>query len=415
MSRITISPSLTTGRSAIVDAQDPDLGEVDDRRREEAADLAGVGDREGPAAEVLRRRLARAASVSRCDLARAMSRILLRSAFCDDRHDEPGLRGHGDADVEVACGSTTRPPSRRRGVQRREALERGDAALIDEGQEGELDARRLGGRLEPAAQGLTSAVTSHSSTKVKCAAVLLAARICSAMLAQAAQRDALASSATAGGATAADAGAAVARRHGRGGRAPRVRPARRRRRRRGARRRCRPRDAAVGAGRRATAEVDPELAREPARGGRGEGFALFSAAPRPRPAGAPLPFARARDARGPASAGQARRGWRRPRRGGTRGAPAPTSPARRGGAVRSRRRGGCAGPPAPRPRGGRSAGRPPPPPPPSTKSTDPPGRSRRRRRGSSAMGPAAGTVISTVALSVITSTIGWSSHDGRRA
>jgi hypothetical protein len=36
-----------------VHAEDRDLGEVDDGRREQAADVAGVGDREGAAGEVL--------------------------------------------------------------------------------------------------------------------------------------------------------------------------------------------------------------------------------------------------------------------------------------------------------------------------------------------------------------------------
>ena len=60
--RTTISPSTDDGaRGDPVDAEDADLGVVDERRDEEPAELAGARDGEGAAAQLLRRRACRRA------------------------------------------------------------------------------------------------------------------------------------------------------------------------------------------------------------------------------------------------------------------------------------------------------------------------------------------------------------------
>jgi hypothetical protein len=59
----------------LVDAQDRDFREVDDGRREQATDVAGVRDREGAAAQVVERELALPGAVASRSISRARSRI----------------------------------------------------------------------------------------------------------------------------------------------------------------------------------------------------------------------------------------------------------------------------------------------------------------------------------------------------
>src|SRR6266566_7344117 len=81
------------------DAEDPDLGVVDDRRRQQAAELPCARDGEGRAAELLglelvvARRLREAGDLVR-ELVGGVS-----VAVADDRHDQALLGLHGDAEV----------------------------------------------------------------------------------------------------------------------------------------------------------------------------------------------------------------------------------------------------------------------------------------------------------------------------
>src|SRR5512132_3414551 len=81
------------------DAEDPDLGVVDDRGRQQAAELAGARDGERRASELLGLELVVARRFGEpCDLVRQLVDGA-RVAVADDRDDEPLVRLHGDADV----------------------------------------------------------------------------------------------------------------------------------------------------------------------------------------------------------------------------------------------------------------------------------------------------------------------------
>ena len=92
----------STGRICdLVDADDRDLGMVDDRRRDEAAEGAERRDRDGRAATA-RRGVAlpsRAASASRA-ISAAQSHRVERLGMADDGHDQAARRLRGDADVD---------------------------------------------------------------------------------------------------------------------------------------------------------------------------------------------------------------------------------------------------------------------------------------------------------------------------
>src|SRR5437667_312181 len=81
------------------DAEDPDLGVVDDRGRQQAAELAGARDGERRASELLGFELVGARRFGEpCDL---VSQLVdgARVAVADDRDDEPLVGLHGDAEV----------------------------------------------------------------------------------------------------------------------------------------------------------------------------------------------------------------------------------------------------------------------------------------------------------------------------
>src|SRR6266566_1209199 len=83
------------------DAEDPDLGVVDDRGRQQAAELAGASDGERRASELLGLELVGARRFGEpCDLVRQLVDGA-RVAVADDRDDEPLVCLHGGAEVAL--------------------------------------------------------------------------------------------------------------------------------------------------------------------------------------------------------------------------------------------------------------------------------------------------------------------------
>ena len=83
------------------DAEDRDFRRVDDRREVGAADAAEVGDAEAAALHFLERDLAAARLLRQLrELHRQLHDVLL-IRVADDRHEQPAIGVHGDADVDV--------------------------------------------------------------------------------------------------------------------------------------------------------------------------------------------------------------------------------------------------------------------------------------------------------------------------
>ena len=109
--RTTISPLANdrTLRDA-VQAEDRDLGMVDERRHEEPAELPGARDGERRVAELVRGELpARAPSASRWTSA-SISSTVSAVAGADDRDDEAVVRLHRDAEVDRGRAARSRRP-----------------------------------------------------------------------------------------------------------------------------------------------------------------------------------------------------------------------------------------------------------------------------------------------------------------
>ena len=86
-------------RRDAVHAEDADLGVIDERCHEEAAELAGARDGEGRAAELLRQELPGACPLGeRVDVGAQLVEAAL-PAGADDGHDEPLVGLHRDAEV----------------------------------------------------------------------------------------------------------------------------------------------------------------------------------------------------------------------------------------------------------------------------------------------------------------------------
>src|SRR6266566_735394 len=96
---LAVPDDRTLGDSA--DAEDPDLGVVDDRGRQQAAELAGARDGERRASELLGLELVGARRFGEpCDLVRQLVDGA-RVAVADDRDDEPLVCLHGGAEVAL--------------------------------------------------------------------------------------------------------------------------------------------------------------------------------------------------------------------------------------------------------------------------------------------------------------------------
>src|SRR4051794_3180941 len=122
------------------DAQNGDLWLVDDRRVEEGTAAAGVGQREGPAAQLVRSDLVGPGPLSQVgDLAGQATQAEV-TGLVDDRHEKPALGVHGDPEVLGVVVGDGAGVLVDRGVHRRMRLQCLDRGLGEEGQEGELDA-----------------------------------------------------------------------------------------------------------------------------------------------------------------------------------------------------------------------------------------------------------------------------------
>src|SRR4029077_5080609 len=118
-----------------VNAEDGDLGEVDDGRGEEAALRAERGDRERGTLEVLELRLAGARLAREAvDLAPELEDVLLVCVL-HDRDDEATFGRGRDADVVVAPEDQLVRRFVERRVEHRMLLERGGDRLRDEREE----------------------------------------------------------------------------------------------------------------------------------------------------------------------------------------------------------------------------------------------------------------------------------------
>ncbi len=134
-------PSHTGSVEAAADAEDRDLGRVDDRREVAPADPAQRRDREAPAAHVGRRELAVARLLRQlAHLGGDLQHALLVGVL-DHRHDQAVRRVGGEADVEVLLQHQM--VALQAGVELGELLQRGDAGLDQEGEHRHLDARLL--------------------------------------------------------------------------------------------------------------------------------------------------------------------------------------------------------------------------------------------------------------------------------
>ena len=87
-----------------VHAEDAALGRIDDRRREERAEDAAVGDRERAAFEVVGLELVvRGRAAAKSSIACSISAKLSRSANAQHGHDQALRAADGDADVVVVA------------------------------------------------------------------------------------------------------------------------------------------------------------------------------------------------------------------------------------------------------------------------------------------------------------------------
>src|SRR5690606_37546076 len=138
---------LTTG-----DAEDRDLGRVDDRREERSADRAEARYREHAALHLVRTELAVARA--RRQLAELLRNLVdvLAVDVANDGNDETVLRIDREAEMRVALHHEVLAVRRERRLEVRELVEHQGARPQDERQRREPDAALLGLRLERVAR-----------------------------------------------------------------------------------------------------------------------------------------------------------------------------------------------------------------------------------------------------------------------
>ncbi len=113
------------------DAKNRHLRLIDDRRAEQRAGCAGIGDRERAARDVFRLELLAARARSEVSHRLRDASEILRIGMLDDRDDQSGLERHSHTDVDVLVIDDA--VAFDRGVEHRMRLQRVGRRLDDEG------------------------------------------------------------------------------------------------------------------------------------------------------------------------------------------------------------------------------------------------------------------------------------------
>ena len=126
------------------DAENGDLGCVDNGGKERAADAAQARHRETPALHVTGQELVRARLVADRGQLRRQVVDALAVHVADDGHHQSLRRVDGHAEVVVALEDQVLARGIQRGIEGRESLQRHNHGLHDEGQHGQLQVALLG-------------------------------------------------------------------------------------------------------------------------------------------------------------------------------------------------------------------------------------------------------------------------------